>query len=150
MAPTLPIPAEQPLDAAWKAAGQVVTLAGAEAVAVQAVAVQAAASFTRAALLWPPIPAARAMAGLASALGPWLPLRPLADQPVVVVRPGSGGAGRAATVPGSGPGAVRAAARSRWGWRRSSCCWTRPPAPRCWPAPIWCGCSAGNRACSRS
>ena len=41
MARTLPIPAEQPLDAAWKAAGQVVTLAGAEAVAVQAVAVQA-------------------------------------------------------------------------------------------------------------
>ena len=29
MARTRPIPAEQPLDAAWKAAGQVVTLAGA-------------------------------------------------------------------------------------------------------------------------
>ena len=115
MARTPPISAEQPMDtaamdAAWKAAGQVVTLAGAEAVAVQAVAVQAAASFTRAALLWPPIPAARAMVGLASALGPWLPPRPLPDQQVVVVMPGSGEAGRAATVPGGRPGAVRAAA----------------------------------------
>ena len=109
MARTRPIPAEQPLDAAWKAAGHVVTLAGAEAVAVQAVAVQAAASLTRAALLWPPIPAARAMVGLASALGPWLPVRPLPEQPVVVVMAGSGGAGRAATVPGGPPGAVRAA-----------------------------------------
>ena len=104
MARTLPIPAEQPLDATRKAAGQVVTLAGAEAVAVQA-----AASFTLAALLWPPIPAAHAVAGLASALGPWLPLRPLPEQQVVVVMPGSGGAGRAATVPGGRPGAVRAA-----------------------------------------
>ncbi len=97
MARTRPIPAEQPLDAARKAAGHVVTLAGAEAVAVQAVAVQAVASFTRAAVLWPSISAARAIVGLASALGPWLPLRPLPEQPVVVVRPGSGGAGRGAT-----------------------------------------------------
>ena len=108
MARTLPIPAEQPLDAARKAAGQaagqVVALAGAEAVAVQA-----AASFTRAAVLWPPVAAARAMVGLASALGQWLPLRPLPDQQVVVVMPGSGGAGRATTVPGGPPGAVRAA-----------------------------------------
>ena len=111
MARTPPIPAEQPLDAAWKAAGQVGAEAVAvQAVAVQAVAVQAAASLTRAALLWPPIPAARAMVGLASALGPWLPLRPLPDQPVVVVVPGSGGAGRGARVPGGRPGAVRAAA----------------------------------------
>ena len=50
------------------------------------------------------------MVGLASALGQWLPLRPLPDQPVVVVMPGSGGAERAATVPGGRPGAVRAAA----------------------------------------
>ena len=57
MAWTLPIPAGQPLDASRKAAGQVVTLAGA-----QAVAVQAAASLTLAALLWPLIPAARAVA----------------------------------------------------------------------------------------
>ena len=104
MARTLPIPAEQPLDATRKAAGQVVTLACAEAVAVQA-----AASLTLAALLWPLIPAARAVAGLASALGPRLPLRPLPEQQVVVVRPGPGGAGRAATVPGGRPGAVRAA-----------------------------------------
>ena len=103
MAQTLPISAEQPLDATRKAAGQVVTLAGA-----QAVAVQAAASLTLAALLWPLIPAAHAVADLASALGPWLPLRPLPEQQVVVM-PGSGGAGRAATVPGGPPGAVRAA-----------------------------------------
>ncbi len=77
MAQALPIPAEQPLDATWKAAGQVVTLAGAEAAAVQA-----AASITLAALLWPLIPAAHAMAGLASALGPWLPLRPIPEQQV--------------------------------------------------------------------
>ena len=64
MAQTLPISAEQPLDATRTAAGQVVTLAGA-----QAVAVQAAASITLAALLWPLIPAAHAVAGLASALG---------------------------------------------------------------------------------
>ncbi len=104
MPQALPIPAGQPLEATRKAAGQVVTLAGAEAVAVQA-----AASLTLAALLWPLIPAARAMAGLASALGQRLPLRPLPEQQAVVARPGSGGAGRAATVPGGRPGAVRAA-----------------------------------------
>ena len=58
MAQALPIPAEQPLDATRTAAGQVVTLACAEAVAVQA-----AASMTLAALLWPLIPVAHAMAG---------------------------------------------------------------------------------------
>ena len=110
MARTLPIPAEQPLDATRKAAGQVVTLACAEAVAVQA-----AASITLAALLWPLIPAAHAMADLASALDQWRPLCPLPEQDasapakVVVVTPGSGGAGRGATVPGGRPGAVRAA-----------------------------------------
>jgi len=102
MAQTLPIPAGQPPDATRTAAGHVVTLAGAEAVAVQA-----AASITVAALLWPLIPAAQAMAGLASALGPWLPLRPLPEQQAVM--PGSGGGGRAATVPVGAPGAVRAA-----------------------------------------
>ena len=101
MAQALPIPARQPLDATRKAAGQALTLACAEAVAVQA-----AASLTLAALLWPLIPAARAVAGLASALGQ--PLRPLPEQQVVV-RPGPGGAGRAATVPGGPSGAVRAA-----------------------------------------
>ena len=80
MAQALPIPAGQPLDATRKAAGQVVTLACAEAVAVQA-----AASLTLAALLWPLIPAARAVAGLASALGQ--PLRPLPEQQVVVMAP---------------------------------------------------------------
>ena len=105
MAQTLPIPAGQPLDATRKAAGHVITLAGAEAAAVQA-----AASITLAALLWPLIPAARAMAGLASALGQQLPLRPLPEQQAVAVTPGPGGAGRAATVPGGRPGAVRAAA----------------------------------------
>ena len=95
MAQTVPISAGQPLDATRKAAEQVVTLAGAEVVALQA-----AASITLAALLWPLIPAVGAMAGLASALGQQLPLRPLPEQQAVVVRPGSGGAGRAATVPG--------------------------------------------------
>ena len=110
MAQTVPIPAGRPLDATWKAAGQVVTLAAAEAVAVQA-----AASVTLAALLVPLIPAARAVAGLAGALGQRLPLGPLPEQEasapaeVVVVMPGSGGAGRAAAVPGGPPGAVRAA-----------------------------------------
>ena len=94
MAQALPIPAGQPLEATRKAAGQVVTLACAEAVAVQA-----AASITLAALLWPLIPAARAVAGLASALGQQLPLRPLPEKQAVEARPGSGGAGRAATVP---------------------------------------------------
>ena len=103
MAQTLPIPAGQPLDTTWKAAGQVVMLAGAEAVAVQA-----AASITLTALLWPLIPAAHAVAGLASALGQQLPLRPLPEQQGMV-RPGSGGAGRPATVPGGLSGSVRAA-----------------------------------------
>src|SRR5271165_615790 len=103
MAQALPIPAGQPLDAARKAAGQVVTLAA------EAVAVQAAASITLAALLWPLIPAANAMAGLASALGQQLPLRPLPEQQAVVARPGSGGAGRGAKVPGGPSGAVCAA-----------------------------------------
>ena len=111
MARTLPIPAEQPLDAAWKAAGQV----GAEAVAVQAAAVQAAASFTLAAVLWPSMSAAHAVAGLASALGPWLPPRPLPKQQVVVVMPGSGGAARGAKMPGGPSGAVRAAAATTLG-----------------------------------
>ena len=104
MARTLPIPTEQPLDANRKAAGPVVTLAGAEVVAVQA-----AASITRAALLWPLIPAVHAVAGLASAVGQWLPPRPLPEQQVVVVMPGSGGAGRDAKVPGDRRGAARAA-----------------------------------------
>ncbi len=110
MARTVPIAAEQPPEATWRAAGQVVTLAGAEVVAVQV-----AASMTLAALLWPLIPVARAVAGLASALGQWPPLRPLPEQQAsapakaVAVMPGPGGAGRAATVPGGAPGAVRAA-----------------------------------------
>ena len=110
MARPLPIPTEQPLDATWKAAGQVVTLAGAEAMAVQA-----AASITLTALLWPPISAAHALTGLASALGQWLPLRPLPEQQVVVVMPGSGGAGRGAKVPGGRSGAVRAAGATTLG-----------------------------------
>jgi glutamate---cysteine ligase / carboxylate-amine ligase len=110
MARTLPISTEQPLDATWKAAGQVVTLAGAEAVAVQA-----AASITLTALLWPPISAAHALAGLASALGQWLPLRLLPEQQVVVVMPGSGGAGRGTKVPGGRSGAVRAAGATTLG-----------------------------------
>ena len=105
MAQTLPIPAEQALDATRKAAGQVVTLADA-----QAVAMQAAASITLAALLWPLIPAAHAVAGMAGALSQRLPPRPLPEQQAVVVTPGPGGAGRDATVPGGPPGAVRAAA----------------------------------------
>ena len=103
MAQALRLPAGQPLEATRKAAGQVLTLACAEAVAVQA-----AASITVAALLWPLIPAARAAADLASALGPWLPLRPFPGQQVAVM-PGSGGAGRGATVPAGRSGAVGAA-----------------------------------------
>jgi glutamate---cysteine ligase / carboxylate-amine ligase len=104
MAQTLPIPAGQPPDATRTAAGQVVML-----VAAEVVAVQAAASLTLATLLWPLIPAAHAAAGLASALGQRLPLRPLPEQQVAVVMPRSGGAGRAATVPGGPPGTVGAA-----------------------------------------
>jgi carboxylate-amine ligase len=100
MARTLPILAEPPPTR--KAAGQVITLADA-----QAVAMQAAASITLAALLWPLIPAAHAVAGLASALGQRLPPRPLPEQQVVVM-PGSGGAERGAKVPGGRSGAVHA------------------------------------------
>jgi len=82
MAWTLPIPAGQPPDAARTAAGQVVTLAGA----------QAAACITLAALPWPLIPAAGAVAGLASALGQRRPLRPDPEQQVAALMPGSGGA----------------------------------------------------------
>ena len=99
----LPIPAGEPLGAARTAAGQVVMLACAEAVAVQA-----AASITVAALWWPLIPAARAAAGLAGALGQRRPLRPLPEQQAMVT-PGSGGARRAATAPGGPPGTARAA-----------------------------------------
>ena len=104
MAQTPPIPAGQPLDAARKAAGQLVALAGA-----QVVAVQAAASITLAALVWPLVPATHAAVGLAGVLGQRLPLRPLPEQQVVAVMPGPGGAGRAATVPGARRAAVRAA-----------------------------------------
>jgi len=61
MARTAPVSTGQPLDATWKAAGQVVTVAVGEAVAVQV-----AASVTLAALLWPLIPAARAVVVLAA------------------------------------------------------------------------------------
>ena len=84
MARTLPIPAGQPLDVTRTAAGQVAALADA-----QAAAVQAAASLTLAALVWPLIPAAGAVAGLAGALGQRRPLRPLPDQQVLVM-PGPG------------------------------------------------------------
>jgi carboxylate-amine ligase len=104
MARTVPISAEQRVHATRGAAELVVTLAGAEVVAVQV-----AASITLAALLWPLIPAARAVAGLASALGQQLPLRPVPGQQVAVVWPGSGGAGRAAKVPAARRGAVREA-----------------------------------------
>ena len=107
MAQIVPIPAEQPLDATRKAAGQVVTLAAAEAAAVQA-----AVSVTLAALLWPLIPAARAVAGLVGVLGARRPLPEReagAGAQVVVVVPGSGGAGRAVAVPGGRRGAVRGA-----------------------------------------
>ncbi len=110
MAQTPPIPAGQPPDATRTAAGHVAALAGA-----QAAVVQAAASLTLAALLWPLIPAARAVAGLASALGQRLPLRPLPEQQVVAVMPGPGGAGRAATVPRGPPGGCPRPPRSRWG-----------------------------------
>jgi hypothetical protein len=109
MARTPPIPAEPPPDATRTAAGQLLTLAAAEAAAVQA-----AASLTLAALLWPLIPAARAAAGLAGALGQWLPPCPFPEQEasapteVVVILPGSGGAGRAATVADGPTGAVPA------------------------------------------
>ena len=75
MAQTPPIPAGQPPGATRTAAGQIAALAGA-----QAVAVQATASLTLAALLWPLIPAAHAVAGLASALGQRLPLHLLPEQ----------------------------------------------------------------------
>ena len=109
MARTVPIPAAQPLDATRTAAGQLAALAGA-----QAVAVQAAASFTLAALAWPLIPAARAAAGLAGALGQRRLPGPLPGQEagapagVVVVAPGPGGAGLAAAAPGP-PGPRRGA-----------------------------------------
>ncbi len=104
MAQTPPIPPGQPPDPIRRAAGQLAALADA-----QAVAVQAAASMTLAALLWPLISAAHAAVGLASVLGQRLPLRPLPEQQAAAVMPGPGGAGRAATVPGGLPGAVRVA-----------------------------------------
>jgi hypothetical protein len=102
MAWTLPICTGQPPAATREAAGQVAALAGA-----QAAAVQAAASLTLAALLWPLIPAAGAVAGLAGAVGQRRPLRPLPDQQAVVM-PGLGGARRAAPAPAR-PGAARPA-----------------------------------------
>ena len=145
MARTLPISTGQPLDATRKAAGQVVALAGAEAVAVQA-----AASFTRAAVLWPPVAAAHAMVGLASALGPWLPPRPLPDQQMVVVMPGSGGARRGAKVPGGRSGAVRAAAAITVGVEEEFVLLDPSTGAAVLAGPIWCGCSTGSRECSKS
>ena len=109
MAQALPIPAGQPLEATRKAAGQVVTLACAEAVAVQA-----AASITLAALLWPLIPAAHAIAGLASALGQPLPLPPRAAGGRGKARIGRCRTGRDGTR-SAGRGRCARPARSRWG-----------------------------------
>ena len=117
---------------------------------MQAVAVQAAASFTLAAVLWPSISTAHAVAGLASALGPWLPLRPLPEQQVVVVMPGSGGAARGAKAPGGPSGAVRAAGAITLGVEEEFVLLDPSTGDTVPPAPIWCGCSAGSRACSRS
>ena len=148
MARTPPIPAGQPLDATRKAAEQVLTLAGAEVVAVQA-----AVSVTLAALLWPLIPAAHAVAGLASALSPrrLLPEQEASAPAKVVVvsarigrcRTGHNGARRAARGGArggdhaGGGGGVRAAGPVH---RRY----------RAWPPPAWCGCSPGSRGCGPS
>ena len=145
MARTPPIPAGQPLDATRKAAGQVITLAGAEAVAVQA-----AASITLAGLLWPLIPAARAVAGLASALGQRRLLRPLPEQQAVVVMPGSGGAERGRKVPGGPSGAVPAAGAVTLGVEEEFVLLDPSTGATVLAGPSWCGCSAGSRACSRS
>ena len=75
MGRTVPISAGQPPDTTRTAAGQVVTLA-----AAQAVAMQAAASRTLAALLRPLTRAARAVAGQAGPLGRWLPPCPRGHQ----------------------------------------------------------------------
>ena len=111
---------------------------------------QVAASITLAALLWPLIPAAHAMAGLASALGQRLPLGPLPEQQVVVVRPGSGGARRGATVPGGRPGAVRAAGAITLGVEEEFVLLDPSTGAAVLAGPSWCGCSAGSRECSRS
>jgi glutamate---cysteine ligase / carboxylate-amine ligase len=87
MARTPPIPAPQPPDATRTAAGHVAAVA----------AVQAAASLTLAALLRPLTPAARAAAGLASALGPRPLLRPLPARQAAPVPGGPPGTGRAAS-----------------------------------------------------
>ena len=142
MAQTPPIPAGPPPGATRTAAGQIAALAGA-----QAVAVQAAASITLAALLWPLIPAAYAVAGLASVLGQRLPLRPLPEQQVVVV-PGSGGAGRAATVPGGRPGTVPGVITL--GVEEEFVLLDPGTGGAVLAGPSWCGCSAGSRGCGRS
>ena len=76
-------------------AGQVVTLA-----AAQAVAMQAAASPTLAALLRPPIRAAHAVVGLAGPLGRWLPPCPRGHQDL---RPLPRASGRRAARPAPAP-----------------------------------------------
>jgi hypothetical protein len=83
MGRTVPISAGQPPDTTRTAAGQVVTLA-----AAQAAAMQAAASLTLAALLRPLIPAARAGRRPASAPGQWLPPCPRGRQDLPPAPPG--------------------------------------------------------------
>jgi hypothetical protein len=145
MARTLPIPAGQPPDATRRAAGQLLTLAGA-----QAVTVQAAASLTLTALLWPLIPAVRAFAGLAGVLGQWLPPSPLPEQEasapgeVAAGLPGSGGAGRATKLPGGPPGAVPAGGVITLGVEEEFVLLDPSTGAPVLAARTWCGCSAGS------
>ena len=81
----MPISAGQPLDTTRTAAGQVVRVAAAPAVAMQA-----AASRTLAALLRPLTRAARAVAGLAGPPGRWLPPCPRGHQDLLPLPQASG------------------------------------------------------------
>ena len=64
--------------------------------------------------------------------------------------PGSGGAGRAATVPGGPPGAVRAANAITLGVEEEFVLLDPSTGAAVLAAPSWCGCSARSRGSSRS
>ena len=64
--------------------------------------------------------------------------------------PGSGGAGRAAAVPGGAPGAVRAAAAVTLGVEEEFVLLDPSTGAVVLAGPSWCGCSAGSRGSSKS
>ena len=78
-------------------------------------------------------------------------MRPAAINPAGwAAMPGPDGTGPEVPVPGEPSGTARAAGGITLGVEEEFMLLDPPPAPLCWPARIWRGCSAGEPGCSRN